>query len=63
MICYLLLDALEPGLCPNHRSLDGNNGLDNATRGINLGYGTVPPSLSLSIHPSLPLSSYRDVTL
>eukprot|EP01118_Nematostelium_gracile_P013250 TRINITY_DN4985_c0_g1_i1.p1 TRINITY_DN4985_c0_g1~~TRINITY_DN4985_c0_g1_i1.p1 ORF type:complete len:439 (+),score=122.80 TRINITY_DN4985_c0_g1_i1:38-1318(+) len=36
-ICALN-NALEPGLCPNHRNLDPKDGLNNATRGIDLGY-------------------------
>jgi len=34
-ICALV-DALRPGLCPNHRSLDPADRLANATRGIDL---------------------------
>ena len=31
-----LVDRLQPGLCPNHRSLDPNNGLENCRLGMEL---------------------------
>jgi len=36
-ICALV-DALEPGLCRDHKNMDPNDALNNATKGIDLGY-------------------------
>ena len=30
-------DALSPGLCPDHKSMDSKNALANATKGLNRG--------------------------
>ena len=42
-----LVDRLQPGLCPNHRSLDPNNGLENCRKGMKLAEENfdIPPVL------------------
>jgi glutaredoxin len=70
-ICALV-NALDPGSCPNHRSLNPQNGLENATKGINLGYDNlgVPKIIQPTemIHPKVDelammtyISYYRDL--
>jgi len=39
-ICALV-DALEPGLCPNHRGLNPANSLQNAGQGIDMGFNNL----------------------
>jgi len=69
-ICALV-NALEPGLCPNHKSLNPSNAVDNATKGIDLGYSQmgIPRIVEASemTHPKVDelammtyISYYRD---
>lgn len=70
-ICALV-NALRPGLCPNHASLSSSDNLANATKGIGLGSDKLGvPALILPsemIHPKVDklammtyISQYRDL--
>jgi len=51
-----LVNALKPGSCPDHRSLDANNALANATRGTDIGESMGVPKIvqpSEMIHPKV----------
>jgi len=43
-----LVDALQPGLCPDHKSLNAGKALDNATKGIDIAHNQmgIPPVLA-----------------
>eukprot|EP01097_Dermamoeba_algensis_P011703 TRINITY_DN9187_c0_g1_i1.p1 TRINITY_DN9187_c0_g1~~TRINITY_DN9187_c0_g1_i1.p1 ORF type:complete len:497 (+),score=115.12 TRINITY_DN9187_c0_g1_i1:135-1625(+) len=70
-ICALV-DALRPGLCPTHFSLDPKSNLDNATKGIDLAYDKLGVARLLlpseMVHPKVDelammtyLSQFRDL--
>eukprot|EP01114_Cavostelium_apophysatum_P020572 TRINITY_DN6934_c0_g2_i2.p1 TRINITY_DN6934_c0_g2~~TRINITY_DN6934_c0_g2_i2.p1 ORF type:complete len:436 (-),score=147.35 TRINITY_DN6934_c0_g2_i2:34-1299(-) len=68
-----LVNAISPGLCPDHRNLDGKDALKNATKGIDLGNEKLGvPKVILPnemIHPKVDehammtyISYYRDAS-
>jgi len=68
-----LVNALSPGVCPNHRQLNPNDSLGNATKGIDIGYYDLGvPQIVLPaemVHPKVDehammtyIACYRDLS-